>query len=182
VLELARVLRVVRVIPSAPHYSPSTTAAAGEGAPSCPGALQPPPATPCWRMLLVWVLVLVLLLAHRAPYRLLLWQLWPLRVLVLVLPAAQMTHLPPCDPPAGGCCLDAWACWCPSSPRPPTGPWARWHDRGLSPPIPLLSPLPLVSTNCGWVWYPMQFLWRQRTYGGRMADGSLLGAVEPGGG
>jgi hypothetical protein len=55
-----------------------------------------------------------------------LWQLWPLRVLML-LPAAQMTYLPACYTLVEAATyLCAWHAGPP--PSPTIGSQARWHD------------------------------------------------------
>jgi len=64
------------------------------------GSLHPSPVTFCWSLLLTRLLVLVLFLARRAPYRPLIWQLWPLRVLSYG--ATGCPNYPPA-PPAPPC-------------------------------------------------------------------------------
>jgi hypothetical protein len=108
-------------------------------------------------LLLKRVLVLVPLLSHKG--------IPPLLALAALDPTSTFAGAMGCPnfPPAPNATplleatarLGAWVCWFPFS-CPPTG---QAGMTGASPPpLPWLSPLSLVSTDCGWVWFLSQFL------------------------
>jgi len=75
-----------------------------------------------------------------------LWQLWPLRVLVLVLPAAQMTYLPACYT-----LVEAATYSCAWHAGPPPAPQLDLKHAGMieASPSPGSPPYFIVRTDSG---------------------------------